>query len=65
MSKYIKCPKCRSINIDVIQDNRNDFNAGVGGWLLTGTLFGAISSAKNQKSVFQCMNCGKVFKKVW
>lgn len=65
MSKYIKCPRCRSINISVVQDNRNDFDAGVGGYLLTGSILGASIFANNQKSVFQCLNCGKVFKKVW
>lgn len=65
MSKYIKCPKCRNINIAVLQDNRNNFYAGVTGWLFTKSIIGASIFANNQKSVFQCMNCGKIFKKVW
>lgn len=65
MARYIKCPKCKSINIDVIEDNRNDFNAGVAGYVWTGSILGASIFANNQKSVFQCLDCGKIFKKVW
>lgn len=65
MEKYIKCKKCRSTNIAVIQDNRNDFGAGVTGYLCTKSIIGASIFANNQRSVFQCCDCGKVFKEIW
>lgn len=65
MARYIRCPKCWSTQLYVLQDNRNDFYAGLGGWLLTRSLFGAYMFANSQKSVFQCADCGRVFKKVW
>ena len=65
MARYVKCPKCRSTNIAVIEDNRNDFGAGVTGYLLTGSIFGASMFSKSEKSVFECCDCGKVFKDRW
>ena len=35
MSKYIKCPRCGCKDLFIIEDNRNDFYAGLGGYLLT------------------------------
>ena len=65
MGRYIRCPRCPSKNLFIIEDNRNDFNAGVTGFLLTKSILGASIFANNVKSVFQCADCGKVYKKVW
>ena len=65
MGKYVRCRKCRSYNIIVVQDNRNDFCSGLLGWDLTKSFFGAMMFANSRKSVFQCLDCGKVFKEVW
>lgn len=65
MSKYIKCPRCRSTELNVVEDNRNDAVKGLLGYKLTGTLYGAMAFANMEKSVFECVNCGHVFKEVW
>jgi len=65
MSKYIKCPRCRCNQLNVIEDNREDVGRGVLGYMLTGSLYGALAYSNTKKSVFQCNMCGHVFKTVW
>lgn len=63
MGKYIRCPKCRCTDLVVLENNRDDLGRGVFGYALTGSLLGGIAFANSKKSVYQCGNCGKVFKK--
>lgn len=62
MSKYIKCPRCRCTDLIVLEDNRDNIGRGAFGYALTGSLLGGIAFANMKKSVYQCGNCGKVFK---
>lgn len=65
MARYIKCPRCRSKDIYVIEDNSFNADAALGGWLFTKSIFGASMFGRSLKSVFGCTACGKVFKKNW
>ncbi|MBQ9120515.1 MAG: hypothetical protein IJY09_10780 [Lachnospiraceae bacterium] len=65
MARYIKCPRCRSKNLYIIEDNRFNADAALGGWLFTKSIFGASMYGRSVKSVFECADCGKVFKKHW
>ena len=62
----IYCPKCRSKNVQFMQNNRKGFSVGkaLGGAALTGgigTLAGF--AGKKGKNQWHCTNCGHVFKK--
>lgn len=63
----LRCPKCKSINIQVLGKQKKGFSVGkaVGGAILTGgigTLAGF--AGKNGKKVeFVCLDCGTQFKK--
>lgn len=64
--KGVYCPKCRSKNVEFMQNNRKGFSAGkaVAGAVLTGgigTLAGF--TGKKGKNEWHCTNCGNVFKK--
>lgn len=64
--KGVYCPKCRSKNVEFMQNNRKGFSAGkaVTGAALTGgigTLAGF--AGKKGKNEWHCTNCGNVFKK--
>lgn len=61
----MKCPKCKSINIQVMGNDRKGFSVGkaVGGALLTGGI-GALAGFAGKKGKYDCfcMNCGHRFK---
>ena len=63
MGKYIRCPKCKCEDLIVLENNRNDVGYGLLGYALTGSLFAGAVASNMRKSVYQCSNCGKVFKK--
>lgn len=63
----IKCPKCKSTNVQHIGNKRKGFSVGkaIGGGLLTGgigTLAG-FAGKKGKKDNWVCMECGKKFTK--
>ncbi len=59
--KYMKCPKCRSTNIQVMGNNRKGFSMGkaaVGGLMTGGVgLLVGFAGKKGKYDVF-CMDCG-------
>lgn len=61
MAKDMKCPKCKSTNIQVLGNDRKAFSVGkaVGGALLTGGI-GAIAGFAGKKGKYEvfCTNCG-------
>lgn len=61
MSKSIKCPKCKSTNVQVLGQEKKGFSAGkaVGGALLTGGigLLAGFAGKKGKYEVF-CGDCG-------
>ena len=60
----IKCPKCRSVNVQVLGNDRKGFSVGkaVGGALLTGGvgLLAGFAGKKGKYEVF-CGDCGHRF----
>ncbi|MES5423452.1 hypothetical protein ABVL66_12960 [Lacticaseibacillus paracasei] len=64
MGRAIKCPYCRSTDIQFMQNNRKGFSAGkaAAGALLTGGI-GIIAgfAGKKGKNQFICNNCHKTF----
>jgi len=58
------CPKCRSSNIQIINQDRKSFSAGkaIGGALLTGGI-GLLAGFAGKKGDFQChcLNCRNLF----
>ena len=61
----LKCPKCKSHNVQFAGNNRKGFSVGkaVAGAALTGgvgTLAG-FAGKKGKKNTFICMDCGKSF----
>lgn len=64
MAKAIRCPKCRSTNIQVLGNDRKGFSIGkaVGGAILTGGigLLAGFAGKKGKYEVF-CGDCGKRF----
>ena len=65
MAKSMKCPKCKSTNIQVLGNDRKGFSIGkaVGGALLTGgigTLAGF--AGNNVKYEVVCLQCGHRWK---
>lgn len=65
MAKKMKCPKCKSVNIQVVGNNRKAFSVGkaVGGALLGGGI-GAVAGFFGKKGKTECFcgDCGKRFK---
>lgn len=65
MSKKLKCPKCKSTDIQVLSNNRKGFSVGkmVGGALLGGGI-GAVAGFMGKKGNTECFcsSCGKRFK---
>lgn len=65
----IKCPKCRSTNVQPLGVHKKGFSVGkaVAGTVVTGGLkVGALAGFAgkgSKKTDFVCMNCGKQFKK--
>ena len=61
----IRCPKCKSINIQVLGNDRKSFSAGkaLGGALLTGGI-GLLAGFAGSKGMYDCFckNCGNRFK---
>ena len=64
MAKKIICPKCRSINIQVLGNDRKGFSVGksLAGGLLTGGmgLIAGFAGKKGKYDVF-CADCGHRF----
>ena len=64
MSSKVKCPKCKSVNIQVLGNDRKGFSIGkaVGGALLTGGvgLLAGFAGKKGKYEVF-CGDCGHRF----
>ena len=64
MSNKVKCPKCKSVNIQVLGNDRKGFSIGkaVGGALLTGGvgLLAGFAGKKGKYEVF-CGDCGHRF----
>lgn len=60
----LKCPKCKSTNIQVIGNNRKGFSVGkaIGGALLTGGI-GALAGFAGKKGKYDCFcaECGNRF----
>ncbi len=60
----IKCPKCKSINVDFMGNNRKGFSVGkaVAGGVLTGGI-GTVAgfAGKKGKNEWHCKNCGSTF----
>ena len=66
MSKSIKCPKCKSTNIEVLGGGNKNLSAGkavVGGALvgIPGLLVGGMLGKKGKYELF-CKDCGKRWK---
>jgi len=65
VAKTIKCPKCKSTNVNVLGNDRKGFSAGkaLGGALLTGGigLLAGFAGKKGKYEVF-CGDCGKRWK---
>lgn len=62
----VYCPKCRSTDVQFMQNNRKGFSVGkaVGGGLLTGgvgTLAG-FAGKKGKNNQWRCNDCGRTFK---
>lgn len=65
--KKIKCPRCKSLDIQFLENDRKKFSIGkaVGGAVLTGgigTLAG-FAGKKGKKSNWRCNDCGNTFTK--
>lgn len=66
MSKrVIKCPKCKSTNVQIMGNDRKGFSVGkaVGGAMLTGGvgLLAGFAGKKGKYEMF-CMDCGRRWK---
>lgn len=63
----IKCPKCRSTNVQPLGVHKKGFSVGkaVGGAILVGGVgsLAGFAGKGSKKTDFVCMNCGKQFKK--
>lgn len=63
----IKCPKCRSTNVQPLGVHKKGFSVGkaVGGTILVGGVgsLAGFAGKNSKKTDFVCMNCGKQFKK--
>ena len=63
----IKCPKCRSTNVQPLGVHKKGFSVGkaVGGTILVGGVgsLAGFAGKSSKKTDFVCMNCGKQFKK--
>lgn len=63
----IKCPKCRSTNVQPLGVHKKGFSVGkaVGGTILVGGVgsLAGFAGKRSKKTDFVCMNCGKQFKK--
>lgn len=66
MAKVLKCPKCKSIEVELLDNNDKKFSGGkaVAGGLLLGP-FGLLFGLGGKKGIkqFRCKNCGRIFKK--
>lgn len=65
MAKSVKCPKCKSTNINVMGNKRKAFSIGkaVGGAILTGGA-GALVGFVGKKGKYDCFcsDCGHRFR---
>ena len=61
----LKCPKCKSTNIQVLGNDRKSFSVGkaVGGFMFAGGI-GSLAGFLGKKGKYEvfCGDCGKRFK---
>lgn len=61
----VHCPKCRSLNVQFMQNNRKGFSVGkaAGGAILTGGIGALVgfTGKKGKKNQWYCNNCGRTF----
>ena len=65
-NRTIKCPKCKSANIDFVRNDRKEFSKGkaaLGMGLTGGSGLLAGFAGKKGKDMWHCKNCGTRFKK--
>lgn len=63
MARYLKCPKCKSTNVDEVSEKKKvSITKGLIGGALLGPL-GAAAGALNgkKKHSFHCKDCGCIF----
>ncbi|MDO4271539.1 MAG: hypothetical protein Q4C83_00955 [Candidatus Saccharibacteria bacterium] len=65
MAKQAKCPKCGSVNVAILGENKKGFSAGkaVGGAILTGGI-GLLAGFAGKKKGYDmlCNDCGTMFR---
>ena len=63
MAKKVKCPKCKSLDSEVIsQDKKHSLVKGVVGGAVFGLVGAAVGVSRGAKIVtFRCNNCGNIF----
>lgn len=68
MAKKVKCPKCKSLNVQLMGQDRKGFSVGkaIGGALITGAtggLGGALAGFIGKKGKYDmfCSDCGSRF----
>lgn len=64
MAKKVKCPKCKSLNVQMMGQDKKGFSIGkaIGGALLTGG-YGALAGFAGKKGKYDvfCGDCGHRF----
>lgn len=65
----LRCPKCKSIDVNLLDENRKGFSVGkaIVGSVITSPVGGigglaGFTGGKRKKKIFTCQNCGHVFK---
>jgi len=65
--KKIKCPRCKSLDVDFLENDRKGFSIGkaIGGSALGGAIgsLAGFAGKKGKKSHWRCNDCGTTFKK--
>lgn len=65
--KKIKCPRCRSLDVTFLENDRKKFSVGkaIGGSILAGSVgsLAGFSGKKGKKNNWRCNECGTTFKK--
>lgn len=64
--KKIKCPRCKSLNVSFMENDRKKFSMGkaIGGNLLAGNVgtLAGFAGKKGKKNHWRCNDCGNTFK---